>query len=88
MLWAMHGPERGLTDDLPAGRHTRRRSPDNRRNRGTSGSADRLSGPDAVRYMSVHSWKQPDPHGHSGTSQAKAPARDAEKTQATGYFRR
>ena len=24
---------------------------------------------DAVRYMSVHSWKQPDSHGHSGTSQ-------------------
>jgi hypothetical protein len=26
---------------------------------------------DAVRYMSVHSWKQPDSHGHSGTSQPK-----------------
>jgi hypothetical protein len=24
---------------------------------------------DAVRYMSVHSWKQPDFHGHSGTAQ-------------------
>ena len=23
---------------------------------------------DAVRYMSVHSRKQPDPHGHNGTS--------------------
>jgi hypothetical protein len=26
---------------------------------------------DAVRYMSVHSWKQPDSHGHSGTSQPR-----------------
>ena len=25
----------------------------------------------AVRYMSVHSWKQPDSHGHSGTSQPR-----------------
>jgi len=23
------------------------------------------------RYMSVHSWKQPDSHGHSGTSQSR-----------------
>ena len=23
---------------------------------------------DAVRYMSLHSWKQPDSYGHSGTS--------------------
>ncbi len=32
---------------------------------------------DAVRYMSVHSWKQPDSHGHSGTSpgQKEQPAR-------------
>ena len=32
---------------------------------------------DAVRYMSVHSWKQPDSHGHSGTSpgQKQQPAR-------------
>jgi hypothetical protein len=28
-----------------------------------------LPGPDAVRYMSVHSWKQPDSNGHNGTSQ-------------------
>ena len=27
---------------------------------------------DAVRYMSVHSWKQPDSHGHSGTSQPRS----------------
>jgi hypothetical protein len=26
---------------------------------------------DAVRYMSVHSWKQPDSQGHSGTSQPR-----------------
>jgi hypothetical protein len=26
---------------------------------------------DAVRYMSVHSWKQPDSQGHSGTSQLR-----------------
>jgi hypothetical protein len=45
-----------------------KRSPDNRRNGGQEGSAGRLSGLDAVRYMSVHSWKQPDLHGHSGTS--------------------
>ena len=32
---------------------------------------------DAVRYMSVHSWKQPDSHGRSGTSppQKQQPAR-------------
>jgi hypothetical protein len=32
---------------------------------------------DAVRYMSVHSWNQPDSHGHSGTSpgQNQQPAR-------------
>src|SRR5260370_38217239 len=28
----------------------------------------RLMIADAVRYMSVHSWKQPDSHGRSGTS--------------------
>jgi hypothetical protein len=28
-----------------------------------------LMNADAVRYMSVHSWKQPDSHGRSGTSQ-------------------
>jgi hypothetical protein len=26
------------------------------------------AGPGAVRYMSVHSWKQPDSHRHNGTS--------------------
>ena len=43
----------------------------------THGTAARSSGPDAVRYMSVHSWKQPDSHGHSGTSQGpeQQPAR-------------
>jgi hypothetical protein len=44
---------------------------------------------DAVRYMSVHSWKQPDSHGHSGTSQPpKATAREAGDPQLTGRFRR
>jgi hypothetical protein len=52
------------------------------RNPGASGSVNRFSAPsprtirpptglmitDAVRYMSVHSWKQPDSHGYSGTS--------------------
>ncbi len=42
--------------------------PDGRRNWGTSGSPDRCPGPDAVRYMSVHSWIQWDSHGLSGTS--------------------
>ena len=43
---------------------------------------------DAVRYMSVHSWKQPDSHGHSGTSQGQTqqPA-SLGKPQATGRFR-
>jgi len=44
------------------------RSRNSRRSRATSGPPDHWSGPDAVRYMSVHSWKQPDLHGHSGTS--------------------
>jgi len=63
--------------------------PDNRRNRGTSGAASRWSGPDAVRYMSVHSWKQPDSHGRSGTSwgRKQRPARLG-NPQATGHFRR
>jgi transposase InsO family protein len=42
--------------------------PDDQRNRGTGGRPGRWSGPDAVRYMSVHSWTQPDSHGLSGTS--------------------
>ena len=44
---------------------------------------------DAVRYMSVHSWKQPDSHGHSGTSQPRKqqPARPG-NPQLTGRFRR
>jgi hypothetical protein len=44
---------------------------------------------DAVRYMSVHSWKQPDSHGHSGTSQREKqqPARRG-NSQLTGRFRR
>jgi|HubBroStandDraft_4_1064222.scaffolds.fasta_scaffold865691_1 hypothetical protein len=42
---------------------------------------------DAVRYMSVHSWNQPDSHGLNGTSQPQKqqPARP-EKSQPTGRF--
>jgi hypothetical protein len=56
---------------------------------GTSGSADRWSIPDAVRYMSVHSRKQPDSHGHSGTSMGpRQPHVRLAKPQAMGCFRR
>jgi hypothetical protein len=62
---------------------------EDRRNRGTSGSADRWSIPDAVRYMSVHSRKQPDSHGHSGTSMGpRQPHVRLAKPQAMGRFRR
>ena len=44
---------------------------------------------DAVRYMSVHSWKQPDSHGGGGTLPwGKATAREPETSQLTGRFRR
>jgi hypothetical protein len=44
---------------------------------------------DAVRYMSVHSWKQPDSNGRSGTLPVgKATAREPETSQLTGRFRR
>jgi hypothetical protein len=44
---------------------------------------------DPVRYMSVHSWKQPDPHGRRGTlPTGKATAREPRKSQVTGRFRR
>ena len=44
---------------------------------------------DTVRYMSVHSWKQPDFHGHSGTTPTrKGAAREPGYAQATGRFRR
>jgi hypothetical protein len=44
---------------------------------------------DAVRYMSVHSRKQPDSHGHSRTPPGleHQPATPG-KPQATGHFRR
>jgi hypothetical protein len=43
----------------------------------------------AVRYMSVHSWKQPDSDGRRGTLlTSKATARELEGSQLTGYFRR
>ena len=58
--------------DLPEGLQTRQQSSGTpAQPGGTSGSADRWSIPDAVRYMSVHSRKQPDSHGHSGTSMAQ-----------------
>jgi hypothetical protein len=64
------GQNEGVTNDLPAGTQHPDRPPDNGRNQ-------MPSGPDAVRYMSVHSWKQPDSHGRSGTSssQKQQPAR-------------
>ena len=44
---------------------------------------------DAVRYVSVHSWKQPDSHERSGASQPlEATAREAGDPQLTGRFRR
>jgi hypothetical protein len=36
--------------------------------RGQAGSTHRMPSPDAVRYMSVHSRKQPGSDGHSGAS--------------------
>jgi hypothetical protein len=44
---------------------------------------------DAVRYMSVHSWKQPDSGGRSGTLPwGNSSAREPETSQLTGHFRR
>jgi hypothetical protein len=44
---------------------------------------------DAVRYMSVHSRKQPDSHGRSGTTTVRSTtARNRAYAQATGRFRR
>ena len=44
---------------------------------------------DAVRYTSVHGWKQPDSHGLSRTPQdPKQRPANPEKPQATGRFRR
>jgi hypothetical protein len=76
--------------DLPEGLQTRRQSSGRpAQPGGTSGSADRWSIPDAVRYMSVHSRKQPDSHGHSGTSMGpRQPHVRLAKPQATGRFRR
>jgi len=43
---------------------------------------------DAVRYMSVHSWKQPDlPWTQLDDTAAKATARDPGNTQVAGRFR-
>ena len=43
---------------------------------------------DAVRYMSVHSWKQPDSFGRNGTTTARSTtARTSAYAQATGRFR-
>jgi hypothetical protein len=47
---------------------------------------------DAVRYMSVHSWKQPDSHGHSGTSagqkqQPASPGKSSSRAISAGSGR-
>ena len=43
----------------------------------------------AVRYMSVHSWKQPDSDGRGGTlPTGMATARERETCQLTDRFRR
>ena len=41
---------------------------------------------DAVRYMSVHSWKQPDSHGHSGTPQPESNSPRGRVSPAHGPF--
>jgi hypothetical protein len=44
---------------------------------------------DAVRYMAVHSWKQPDSDGRGGTlPTVQETAREPETSQLTGRFRR
>lgn len=43
---------------------------------------------DAVRYMSVHSWKQPDAWTQRDLTAPKATAREAGNPQLTGRFRR
>jgi hypothetical protein len=58
----------GITNELPAGWRVPLPDRTTIATEGANGPVDRLSGPDAVRYMSVHSWKQPDSHGRSGTS--------------------
>ena len=58
----------GVTNDLPAGWRVPSPGRITIATEEANGPVDRLSGPDAVRYMSVHSWKQPDSHGRSGTS--------------------
>ena len=61
-LW-LDEPERVAIADLAAliSESTRAIHPEMRHRTG-------LMIADAVRYMSVHSWKQPDSHGHNGTS--------------------
>ena len=85
--WAMREPERVPSMIIPrAGRRTDDPLND-RRNRGTRGSAGRRPGPDAVRHMSVHSWTQPDSHGLSGTSpgQKEQPARPGKPSSRAVY---
>jgi hypothetical protein len=77
--WAMRGPDRRTTVIFrgPSRLFAKDGQPSNSRSK-RSGEpllrllADHPAGfmiADAVRYMSVHSWKQPDSHRHSGTSQ-------------------
>ena len=56
---------------------------------GTMALCATVPGPDAVRYMSAHSRKQPDSQGRSGTTTARSTtARTGAYAQATGRFRR
>jgi hypothetical protein len=43
---------------------------------------------DAVRYMSVHSWKQPDSHGHRGIPPGLKQQPATRETPGHGLFRR
>jgi hypothetical protein len=55
---------------------------------GQDGPVCGRGGPDAVRYVSVHTRKQPDSHGCSGTTTARrSTARTGAYAQATGRFR-
>jgi len=79
----------GITNDLPAGWRVPSPGRITIATEEANGPVDRVSGPDDVRYMSVHSRKQPDSHGHSGTPMGpKQPHVRLAKPQATGRFRR
>ena len=87
-----------LTQSLPGALHTGSPKTVSHRIPGASGPVNHffclLAGhpagfmtADAVRYMSVHSWKQPDSHGHNGTSQRQSNSPRGREPQLTGCFR-